>query len=200
MNHIKNLKLKNTYYVMRHGQSLANLKGLIISSPRQAINGYGLSNNGKRQVREAIRNCKELNKDTIIYSSDFKRARQTAEIARVVLNAKKPHLTKKLRERYFGYLDKTIDKNYSKVWDIDLNCKPLDNIESVQSIVARVTGLVSKLEKRYKNKKILLVSHGDPLNILLTCMSGKDPRQHHKYFQLNVSEIKKASPPLPAHR
>lgn len=193
MNHIKNLKLKNTYYVIRHGQSRANIKKLIMSNPKYAVKNYGLSELGKQQALDSIKSNKDLDKNTIIYSSDFKRARETAEIVRAHLKAKPIILTKALRERYFGKYDRTSDKNYDKVWELDINDKPLGDIESVYSVADRATGLILELEKKYKGKKIVLAAHGDIVNILLTCFKGKDPKYHHQLFSLKTAELRKAN-------
>jgi len=194
MNNIKDIKkLNNTYYVIRHGQSRANIKKLIMSSPKYAVKNYGLSELGKQQARDSIKANKDLDKDTIIYSSDFKRARETAEIVRAHIKAKPITLSKQLRERYFGKYDRTSDKNYDKVWELDINGKPLGEIESVYSVADRATKLILDLEKKYKGKKIVLAAHGDIVNILLTCFNKKDPKFHHTLFSLKTAELRKAN-------
>lgn len=194
MNHIKEIKkFNNIYYVIRHGQSRANIKKLIMSSPKYAVKNYGLSEVGKQQARDSIKANKDLDKETIIYSSDFKRARETAEIVRAHIKAKPIILTKSLRERYFGKYDRTSDKNYDKVWQLDIKDKPLGDIESVYSVADRATKLVLDLEKKYKGKKIVLATHGDIVNILLTCFSKKDPKFHHTLFSLKTAELRKAN-------
>ena len=47
----------------------------------------------------------DLDANTLIYSSDFARARQTAELARELLGAPDVQLTHNLRERSFGELE-----------------------------------------------------------------------------------------------
>ena len=84
-NHLSNLKiLKNHYFALRHGESMANVEGLIVSTPENGVPNYGLSDNGKNQVRQSVTSAKKsklLNASTLIISSDFKRARESAEIA-----------------------------------------------------------------------------------------------------------------------
>ena len=55
MNHLKSLnKLNNQYFALRHGESIANQKGLIVSSPENGIKGYGLSETGQTQINESV--------------------------------------------------------------------------------------------------------------------------------------------------
>jgi len=78
-------RLTNTFSIMRHGQSKANVAGIIVSCIENDLRGdYGLSELGRAQALEAAQAC-GLATDTVIFSSDFSRARQTAEIVRAHL-------------------------------------------------------------------------------------------------------------------
>jgi len=44
------MSLKNIYYIMRHGESEANTRGLIISSPERGTSSYGLTPNLHRSI------------------------------------------------------------------------------------------------------------------------------------------------------
>jgi broad specificity phosphatase PhoE len=46
--------LQNDYYILRHGQSLANVAKMIVSNPTIATLQYGLSDLGKEQVNRAV--------------------------------------------------------------------------------------------------------------------------------------------------
>lgn len=170
-------KLKNRYFVLRHGKSEANEKKIILSHPDDGIKGYGLVEEGKEQVRISLQKVlsdKLLNASTILYTSDFKRARETAEIAQYMLGSTQLHMTSKLRERYFGNWDKTHSGNYKKVWEEDKK-NPLhknNSVESTAEVLDRTTALVIELEEKYSEKNILLVSHGDPLQILQTAFEN----------------------------
>jgi broad specificity phosphatase PhoE len=177
MNHLACFrKLKNTYFVMRHGESLANVQGIVLSDPASAISGFGLSENGKNQVKESVLKQKSIGKGTIICSSDFKRARETAGIARKILKASPIHLSSKLRERFFGRWEGTSDKNYIKAWAYDDDPSANNGgVESINHLVNRVTLLIAQLEKRYSGKTILLVTHGDPMKMLRLSFRMKNP-------------------------
>ena len=185
--------MNNIYFFMRHGQSLANLKHLVISDPKNGVKHYGLSALGKKQVLDSISANKDLDKDTIIYSSDFKRARESAEIVRGYLKAKKPILKEELRERHLGNYEKGKDDMYDLFWAEDLKGKTLTSVEPIQSVAARVTRLIQEIEKKHNNKKILFVAHGDIISVGLTLLNKKELKKHHAIFSmLQTAEIKKA--------
>ena len=112
-------ELKNRYFIMRHGESKANVAGILLSHPKDGTVTFGLSEKGKQQVKDSILKNDILDSDVIIYSSDFLRAKETAEIIKKLLGTKKVALHKNLRERYFGKFDKTDLKNLNIVWKKD---------------------------------------------------------------------------------
>ncbi|MCA9791977.1 MAG: histidine phosphatase family protein, partial [Candidatus Eremiobacteraeota bacterium] len=108
--------LNNSYFGLRHGQSLANLARLIISDPAVGCQQYGLSELGREQ---AASGANGLGPDTLFLSSDFLRARQTALLAARTAGANEPQLDTGLRERFFGELDGGPAEAYELVWQRD---------------------------------------------------------------------------------
>jgi len=193
---LKVSKLKNQYYIQRHGESRASKKKMILSHP---IDGqsmeFALTELGKNQTKQGAQKAMEnkwLDSQTIIYSSNFSRARQTATITRETLGAQPVHITNKLRERFFGKWERTENKNYNKVWANDTkNYKhKVAGVESVDEILSRVTFFILSLEHKYKGRKILLVSHGDTLQILQTAFAKVHPSRHTKLNYLGLAEIR----------
>lgn len=188
-------KLKNRYFIIRHGQSKANVTNILLSHPKEGTISYGLSPKGKKQVRISVLKNKKnklLDSDVIIYSSDFLRAKETAEIAKKLLGIKKINFHKKLRERYFGKYDKTSLDNIKIAWEHDEknpNHKH-KGIESPNKVLKRTLAVISELEKKHNNKKILLVSHGNVLQILHTHFSKKPVSHHRKIPHLETAEIR----------
>ncbi len=77
--------MKNRYFAMRHGQSEANAARIIASDPAVCLQGFGLTPSGAAQVTASVKGClhefgQVFGQDTLIISSDFLRARQTAQI------------------------------------------------------------------------------------------------------------------------
>ncbi len=180
---------------MRHGTSIANEEGIIMSDTKKSVAGYGLSKKGREEVRESTKNAKRdyiLNSDTVIISSDFTRTRETAEIAANMLSVEIITTTPKLRERFFGTWDGTSSSNYQNVWDDDIYDADNSNnsVESIESVLNRVTKLIDELENMYTGKNIILVSHGDTLQILQTAFAGVAPSTHRSLAHLGTAEIR----------
>jgi glucosyl-3-phosphoglycerate phosphatase len=187
------LQLKNRYFAMRHGRSLANEQGIIVSWPENGVlPEYGLSERGRSQVEAAVNDC-GLSHNVLIYSSDFSRACQTAEIVRKRLGARPVTKTKLLRERNFGDWEKTPQRNYEKVWRLDNSHAQqyIGGVEAPSSVLLRLQRLLLNIEKEYSDKDILLVSHGDTLQILQAGLSEFDPSLHREMPHIDTAEIRR---------
>ena len=186
-------RLNNRYFAMRHGHSLANAQGIIVSHPKNGCDGYGLSKLGQTQVTQNLQQDSRLDADTLIVSSDFKRARESAEIAHSVLNCRtSPCMEQRLRERFFGELELTQDSGYEDVWREDA-VNPDSNhrgVESVNEVMSRVTSVVTEYEDQYSDATILLVSHGDALQILQTAFARMEGSAHRQLDHLHTSQIR----------
>ena len=186
-------KLTNRFFAMRHGNSLANQQGIIVSHPENGCDQFGLSELGSNQVRTSLQQNKYLDSNTIIVSSDFKRARESAGIAHELLACKTPVcLDQRLRERDFGELELTADSGYEDVWcedELNPDSQPR-GVESVNRVMVRVTTVVADFEDRYSNSTILLVSHGDALQILQTAFARQCGSAHRQQTHLHTAEIR----------
>ncbi len=193
MNHLfENEIPRNRYFALRHGHSLANEQGIIVSHPENGCEQFGLSELGRLQVRDCLQVCR-FDANTIIVSSDFRRARETAEIVHELLSCNVPlQLEQRMRERNFGDLELTSDCGYSEIWRedaIDANRQPRA-VESVNQVMARVTSVVRECEDRYTDTILLLVSHGDALQILQAAFAGLDGSLHRQLEHLNTAEVR----------
>ncbi len=185
--------LKNYYYVMRHGESLANTAGLIVSHPENGLHDYGLSDKGRQQVAAGI-DASALPSTTQVFSSDFKRARQTAEIVHQQLNFDHPiNFDIRLRERHFGEIELGPDHRYADVWAQDhLNPDHRESgVESVSSVVQRALSVVLDCESNFSDETCLLIAHGDILQILQTAFYAIPPQHHRELPHLQTAEVRK---------
>jgi len=194
MNHLSGTdRLANRFSAMRHGQSKANVGGIIVSRIESDRRGdYGLSELGRQQALAAARGC-GLPADTIICSSDFARARQTAQIVRAQLGAAEVVIAEALRERCFGDWEGTATGNYARVWAAD-EANPghaNGNVESAAAVLDRASAFVADLDRRYSGRDILLVSHGDTLQILQAGFLQLDPSGHRRLPALETAEIRR---------
>jgi broad specificity phosphatase PhoE len=192
MNHLNGTeRLANRYHVMRHGQSKANEAGVIVSRIETDRSGdWGLSDLGRRQALSAAEQC-DLPADTVICSSDFSRAEQTAEVMRTHLDGPAVTISEALRERCFGDLEGATVASYARVWATDAaGGGPVDGVEPAAAVLDRVTALAAELERQYSGRDILLVSHGDTLQILQAGFLLMDPAAHRRLPPLAVAEIR----------
>ena len=199
-------RLANRYFGMRHGESKANVAGLIVSRIETDRSGdYGLSERGRLQAAEAARCC-GLSERTIIRSSDFARAWQTAQIVRERIGAAEVVAAEGLRERSFGELDGSPATGYSRVWAADqaeagdetpagTPRGPLaDGVEPVTAVLDRAVALIAELERLHTGRDILLVSHGDTLAILQAGFLGVEPSRHRSVPSFGTAEIRPLRP------
>ncbi|HVT66429.1 MAG TPA: histidine phosphatase family protein [Trebonia sp.] len=214
MNHLSGAeRLANTYHVMRHGESKANQAGVIVSRIETDRGGdWGLSGRGRRQAAAAAR-ASGLPADTVICSSDFSRTRETAEIVRAHLGAAEVTVAAALRERCFGDLEGTPVAGYAQVWAADeadagrqpdghpahgysahghpAHGHPARGVEPAAAVLDRATAFVADLERRHSGRDILLVSHGDTLQILQAGFLRMDPARHRALPHLGTAEIRR---------
>ncbi|MCA0974364.1 histidine phosphatase family protein [Halomonas denitrificans] len=180
----------NHYLVMRHGHSQANARGLIVSSPTHGCEGYGLSAKGEEQLQHRLDSW-HLATPTHIVHSDFLRTTQTAEHVGAYFSLT-PTPDQRLRERFFGDLDQGPDSAYASIWSHDAENPHhhLQGCESVADVVQRMFALIIDLEARLHHQTILLVSHGDPLHILLAAASGQPLSAHRDQPPLAPADIR----------
>lgn len=190
---LEHSQLNNRYYALRHGHSIANQQGIIVSNPANGIDGFGLSRQGGEALRRLQPRRHGLDSTTRIISSDFRRARESAEILHEILCCKQPiALDMRLRERHFGTLELAPNDAYESVWQADA-ANPDDRYadgESANQVMARVTSLVTECEQRMTGINILLVSHGDTLQLLQTAFQREDASLHRRLPHLETAEIR----------
>ena len=181
--------LRNRFFGMRHGHSVANLESVVCGLKE---NDEGLSDKGSEQAKVCDL---PFDSSIIIYSSDFPRARETAEIVQYRLRIPELVLSTRLRERSFGELEGQDISELDKVWSYDFQDPNhrFFGVESAEQVGARVLSLVHDLNRIYSDKDILLVSHGDPLHILETYVRGIDVANHMKLPSLKNAEIREYS-------
>ncbi|KAJ3176025.1 hypothetical protein HDU87_005542 [Geranomyces variabilis] len=141
--------------MLRHGQSQANVQGVIVSLPVTGCSASGLTEKGKAEAKAAAR---KLEADLApgdrvrIYSSDFLRALETAMTIAAALSLSDIdvtiHLTQKLRERFFGDYEGGSTASYQLVWDADARHEPCQHrVESVESVRKRALEAVREADE-----------------------------------------------------
>jgi len=176
---------------MRHGHSLANEKGIIISDPPTGTCLYGLSERGKSQVISAAQSF-TAPAPLIIYSSDFLRTAETARLLGKELKVDKIFYSEKLRERFFGEYEGKSVNHYNDLWERDALAERNNShgVENPSEVALRTGSLIGELEIKYSDASIILVSHGDSLQILQTLFYSVPPETHRSLIHLETAEIR----------
>lgn len=204
-NHLMNISsLQNDYCLLRHGQSLANVAGIISSHPQVATVQHGLSDVGIQQAKRAGEHLVQYYQQhdyngIVILASDYKRAKETAEIvaescvtANLPLYQHEIILETRLRERWFGDWDGGSDEHYEDVWKDDAvdPSHTIGNVESVNDVMKRTTTCILNWDKTLVNNLILLVAHGDVLQITQTAFLKMDGSLHRTCEHLETATLR----------
>lgn len=185
-------QLRNRYWVLRHGHSQANEQSLIVSFPEIGTKQFGLTEVGNAQVRSVVTNhARMLSSVSMIYASDFLRTKQTAELVADALGVE-IEFSQELRERRFGTWEGTSNSNYEMVWQADAidPTHQIGDVESVLQVATRMIQFVNAIDSHDADRTYLLVSHGDPLQILLTAAIGRPFNRHRRLKPLETAEVR----------
>ena len=144
-------------YVVRHGQSTFNRRGLICGRSNAPLTDIG-----REQARVAGERLRNIKFD-YAFSSPLDRARETAEIILSQNEHKTPDLVinEHIIERDAGLLEgEQLDLPGKRIpsWAPDFNCEECW-YETRESVVERVRAFLSEIGEIYKDKNVLVVAH-----------------------------------------
>lgn len=183
------MKLKNKYYIMRHAQAISNVKGICSSWPEKFKNPLTLL--GREVVRESVEKLKrkldlEGQSIDLIFASPLLRTKQTSEIVGKMLNVK-PKTDRRLREIGFGKFN---GKDLHIMWrSFDHEEERInhgaDGGETYAQILNRMLAVIKDIEKKYKDRNVMLISHEGPLFLLQGKVMGLSFKETIKEFPLD---------------
>ncbi|KAJ4783691.1 hypothetical protein LUZ62_034937 [Rhynchospora pubera] len=176
--------LRNNYWVLRHGRSIPNERGLIVSSLENGTREeFGLAALGVEQARLAGELFKKeleeknfsIDQVRICYSPfarTIETAREVARVLEISLDTSSGKEMVELRERYFGTLELLSHDKYAEVWALDEKdpSMPPEGGESVADVASRLAVALLNIETAFESCAVLIVSHGDTLQILQTLL------------------------------
>lgn len=188
----------NTYYLVRHGQTVWNTLG-----KTQGHGNSPLTELGERQASELAEALKNYPID-MIYCSDLGRAVQTAEIVGSKLNIE-VEPTNLLREMGFGIWEgmpmKKIEKMYPdtfRMWREEPDKAHIPKGEALSMVKDRTEELIKMLNDKYDNRHILLVSHSVTVRVMLLDFLESHVRNLYRIKQdntaLNIVEYRNYGP------
>lgn len=156
-------------FIVRHGETEENIKGIIIGH----LQGE-LSEKGKVQAKELAESLSNEKID-IIYSSDLKRAKDTTvEIAK--LKNCEVVFTEDLREREYGEIQGKTKSELGVEKSTSAMSLDFEGGETVQDIFDRAKNfLVSLVGKHGDDESILFSAHNGINKALLAVINGESP-------------------------
>ncbi len=159
----------SNYYIVRHGQTLANLKGIL-----QGHLNVPLSDHGRTQARLVGEALSKVKIDAV-YSSDLDRAKETAvEIARH--HKCKLVLDRRLREVHCGTMQGKTMKECREVYTeffeaIKANPGSIPRPgggESDNDLYQRATRALEDIQHNCPGSNVAIVTHGGVVRCLLS--------------------------------
>ena len=146
-------------YVVRHGETIWNAENRV-----QGITDIPLTDKGRLDATLLKDLVKDINIDVVI-SSPLER---TIETAKILTDGKLPINTDdRIKERDWGLNEGANIDDVDKwdCWDVILNTR-VQNIESIQDFMYRVSSFLEDIKVRYKDKNVLVVTHSAVIRVI----------------------------------
>lgn len=163
-----------TLFLVRHGEAENNVRFLLNSFPTKKE--YPLTDKGREQAEETAKYLATVGADALL-SSPLLRAKQTAEII-----AEATHLPITFDERLYevgmGAFNDKSQKDFLKKYpqpEMRLVPDEADGVESFLQVRSRLDDFLDELKSTYAGKKVILVSHADPLEQLHGILTQEGP-------------------------
>lgn len=179
--------MKNTFYLVRHGQTVWNTLGQTQGHGNSPLTELGIS-----QAMDIAEALKEYNID-YIYSSDLGRAVETANIIGKILGLE-VETTDAIREMGFGLWEgmtiEAIKEKYAddyEEWRNHPENTMIKGGESLGMVRERTEKLIDYLNDKYEGKNILLVSHAIVVKVMLLSFLGTDMKNIYRIRQDNTA-------------
>ena len=176
-------------YVVRHGQTDYNVKKVF-----QGHIDIPLNETGEKQAQETASKFRNIDADMILVSP-LQRALQTAKpiskITEVPIT-----IEDRIIERSFGNMEghqNREDWNIKMMLDYEKNYD-IENIEPIQSLFKRVYDFLDEITEKYKDKKVVLVTHGavsQPIECYFNGMPEVVDFEHLEKLTLKNCEVRK---------
>ncbi|KAB1207831.1 hypothetical protein CJ030_MR7G024818 [Morella rubra] len=179
----------NRYWVLRHGMSVSNERGLIVSSMEKGRRAeFQLVAEGVKQEKLAgelflkalMENNIPLENVRICYSS-FSRTTHTAKVVASRLNlpfdGPQCKAMEDLKERFLGpSLERKSHDEYPGMRALDvIAADPFmgpEGGESIDDVASRITNAMTAMESEFQDCAVLIVSHGGPLQVLQSILNA----------------------------
>jgi len=179
-----------TIYLMRHGQSQANIEGVFANGN----DGFPLTDEGRMQAKLAARHLK-LRNIRKIYTSPILRARETSHIVSSNLGIE-PQLLDEIREFHVGELEGQLIEGEAegaflgliRSWIDGRIDERIPNGESHREVIDRFRKAMNTVVSECPEGEVLMVSHGGFLSMTLPFVcNGIDPRSFFSRSGISIT-------------
>jgi glycerol-3-phosphate cytidylyltransferase len=176
--------MNNDYIFVRHGQTYWNKNGIMHGQYDIPLNFTG--------IKQAKKISEELKTDhfDICFCSPLQRAKSTA--FSILINHKNTRIfyDERLKELSKGLLEGKHLNSEKLLKDENLNFLRKFNIESKIDFFYRVKSFIDDVEKRYRNKRILIVAHSGTIKMLFFAFNFPKKPLHKAYYDLHIKNCK----------
>jgi isoleucyl-tRNA synthetase len=173
----------NLFYFGRHGQAESNILGIHSNFPE--VSPRDLTELGVIQAKQMAERIKEQGGVDMIYASDILRTKHTAEIVGKMLNVPVIY-DERLREYNLGVFNGKKLEDFHAAFPLqDRWSKAPEGGETYDQLQQRVLSFVNDINGQVKNKRILVVTHGDVIWLLRQYYeSGRDYPKYGDFFEV----------------
>ena len=165
-------------FVARHGQTVWNAQNKVCG-----ITDVELTDAGREQAKELARTLVGKNIDVIL-SSPLKRAIETSKIVSDICNAP-VEIDERLREQDYGIYEGVDRKEEAFLNNKRHFAYKYPNGESMMQVAYRVYGLIDEIKCKYKDKNVLIISHGGVCRIINTYFRDMTNEEFFNYTLKN---------------
>lgn len=168
---------QGAWALVRHGETAWNKSGRL-----QGRADIPLNNTGREQARAAAEELAGAGPWDMVISSTLGRARETAQIISTRLGTGPVVEVPALVERDYGSAEGASITGFDEATKRSL----MEGGESVESVVFRGTAAFNWLKSVYPCQRMVIVSHGTLIRLLLSDLYGKE---HPRVANGEVTEV-----------
>lgn len=165
-------------YIARHGQTIWNAQNKVCG-----ITDVELTGKGREQAKELALKVADKNIDVII-SSPLNRAIETSRIVSDMNNIP-IKIDERLIEQNYGIYEGVDRKDEAFLNNKRKFAYKYPNGESMMQVSYRVYGLIDEIKCKYKNKNVLIISHGGVCRIINTYFRDMTNEEFFNYTLQN---------------
>lgn len=166
-------KSGNKYFVMRHAEAESNLFKISSSNYK---NNHHITKKGKKETLNSLKKLKGID---LVFSSDFVRTKETAQIAAQYFKIKKVIYDKRLREINTGIFEGKNEKEYHTYFSSleEKFYKTPPKGENLTELKKRVSKFLYEIDRKYSHKNILIITHEYPIWMMATSAVGANVKK-----------------------